>query len=88
MDDLLTPQQAAEENQQASVSQQLQSSSLPESSSLLSAEKLLIGSFAFFVGFTLLLIIIQSRWYYLTFVLSLVVVLITYKEGLVAMEEE
>jgi len=44
--------------------------------------------FTFFVSLTILLIIFQSRWYYATLVLSIVVVLITYKEGLVAMEEE
>lgn len=57
---------------------------------LLAAEKLLIGIFIFFVGMTILLIVFQSRWYYATFAVSLVVLMVTYKEGLVAMggEEE
>lgn len=55
---------------------------------LLAAEKLLLTVFIFFVILTVFLIILQSRWYYATLALSLVVLLVTYKEGLVAMEEE
>lgn len=55
---------------------------------LLAAEKLLLTVFIFFVILTVFLIIVQSRWYYATLALSLVVLLVTYKEGLVAMEEE
>ncbi|GEM_PF-6171316 len=55
---------------------------------LLAAEKLLIGIFIFFVGMTILLIVFQSRWYYATFAVSLVVLMVTYKEGLVAMGGE
>ncbi len=76
--------QTATENQPASA--EPAPSPSENTTSLLSAEKLLIGVFMFFVGLTLFLIVVQSRWYYLTFLLSLGVMLVTYKEGLVAME--
>jgi len=56
--------------------------------SLLAAEKTLIGVFVFFVALTVFLIAIGTSWYYFTFVLSLVVLLVTYKEGLIAMEDQ
>jgi hypothetical protein len=56
-------------------------------SPMLGAEKILIGAFVFFVMLTVLLIALQSGWYYFTFALSLAVLLVTYKEGLVAMED-
>ncbi len=65
----------------------LQKNSAPKNQQL-TTEKTLIGMFVFFVTLSILLMVVQSKWYYFTFGLSLVVLLVTYKEGLTAMEDE
>ncbi|MBI4150263.1 hypothetical protein HY488_02565 [Candidatus Woesearchaeota archaeon] len=55
---------------------------------VLATEKILITIFVLFIALTILLITMQSKWYYFTFAISLIVLFVTYKEGLVAMEDE